>query len=285
MKTILEVLNLSTEYLLKQGISNARQQAVQLISDILHVVPIDLYLQFDRPLEDVELQKCREGLCRRGLREPLQYITGQVEFYDCSFKVNPAVLIPRNETEILADLIAQNLRQQDLSGKVLWDVCCGSGCLGISLKKKFPQLRVILADISDKALQVAKENSFLNRVDVEFVQGDFLQPFKGTQTDFLVCNPPYIPESDWESLEDEVKYEPKEALLGGADGLQFYKRLMTELPFFLKPLGKVWLEIGFNQGTAVQTLFEQNSRGCRWKICRFEKDWSGNDRFFFLENE
>ncbi|MBS4168780.1 peptide chain release factor N(5)-glutamine methyltransferase [Parachlamydia sp. AcF125] len=285
MKTILEVLNLSADYLSKQGISHARQQAIQLVSDILHVAPIDLYMQFDRPLEKEELQKCREALRRRGLREPLQYIRGLVEFYGCSLKVSPAVLIPRQETEILADLAAKNLSQQDLSGKTLWDVCCGSGCLGIALKKKFPQLRVILADISDKALHVAKENSTLNKVDVEFVLGDLLEPFRGSQVDFLVCNPPYIPESDWEALEEEVKHEPKEALLGGVDGLQFYRRLMADLPSFLKPSGKAWMEIGFNQGADVQKLFEQNSRGYTWKVCRFERDWSENDRFFFLENE
>jgi len=285
MKTVLEILTLSTDYLTKLGFANPRKQAIELIGDALQTAPIDLYLQFDRPLEEAEIQKCRESIKRRGAREPLQYIRGEVDFFGCRFKVNPAVLIPRNETEILVDLISQELSKLSLAGCQLWDICCGSGCIGISLKKKFPGLQVFLSDFSEAALQIAKANAELNEVDVSFVQGDLLQPFKGKQADFVVCNPPYVAESEWNSLEPEVKVEPKSALIGGEDGLLFYRRLAAELKDHLKPNGKAWLEIGANQGSCIQMLFEPDKIPSKWKVCRFAKDWANQDRFFFLENE
>lgn len=285
MKTVLEILTLSTEYLTKLGFVNPRKQAIELIGDALHTTPIDLYLQFDRPLEEVEIQKCRENIKRRGAREPLQYIRGEVDFFDCRFKVTSAVLIPRNETEILVDIIYQELSKLPLAGCQLWDICCGSGCIGISLKKKFPDLQVYLSDFSEAALQIAKANAELNQVRVVFVQGDLLQPFKGEQADFVVCNPPYVAESEWNSLEQEVKFEPKSALIGGDDGLSFYRRLAAELKNHLKPKAKAWLEIGANQGKSIQMLFEPDKISSKWKVCRFAKDWSNRDRFFFLENE
>lgn len=281
MKTVIEIIKLSTEYLSQQGIQNPRKQAIDLISDALKVKPIELYLQFDRPLEELELQKCRDFLKRRINREPLQYILGEVEFYDCTFKVTPDVLIPRNETEILVDIIYNDLYKHDLTRSVLWDIGCGTGCIGIALKKKLPDLQVVLSDLSDSALQIAQINARINKVEVEFRQGDLLGPFKQQKANYIVSNPPYIAESDWDSLELEVKHEPKQALLGGPDGLHFYRQLAVDLVSHLKPQGRVWFEIGAGQGEDVKKIFSQPN----WKICRFEKDWANHDRFFFLENE
>lgn len=282
MKTILDVLNLSTQFLDQKGFPNARRQAQDLLSRALNLKPMDLYLYFDRPLVDAELEKCREWLARRAKHEPAAYIEGCVEFFGCVFTVSADVLIPRPETEILADKIAGRLSGLDLQGKVLLDMCTGSGCLGISLKKRFPSLRVVLSDVSEEALRVAAHNAQLNGVDVELLQGDLFAPFSGRQADFVVCNPPYISDGEYELLDADVRqFEPKGALVAGKTGMEFYERLSGELPRYLKPSAKVWLEIGGTQGSKVECLFDAPI----WKTRKQEKDWAGWDRFFFLEIE
>lgn len=282
MRTILQILDLSKSYLEQKGILNARRQAEEMLGEALGLGRMGLYLEFDRPLTDVEVDKCRSWLKRRGTGEPLQYIVGSVKFLDCQIKLSPHVIIPRQETEILADKIAASLSAADLSDKVLWDVCCGSGCLGISLKKKLPALNVSLSDISKEALAVAAENSAANDTAVELLLGDLLAPFSGKKADFIVCNPPYISQKDYEGLEPEVRsYEPKGALVAGESGVEFYARLAKDLPKFLNPKGKVWFEIGDGQAEAIKKLFDAPC----WTHCAHECDWSGRERFFSLEFE
>lgn len=282
MRTILEILNLSTDYLTRKGIVQPRLQAEELISQALGLKRMDLYLQFDRPLIDEEITKCRAWLQRRGQGEPLQYIHGQVEFFNCVIKVAPAVLIPRQETEILVDKVAKVMAQETLAGKVLWDICCGSGCIGIALKKRFPELTVCLSDISSNALALAAENAQDNGVEIELLKGDLLAVFDRKTADFIVCNPPYISEEEFSSLDTEVReYEPRQALISGKTGLEFYERLARELPSYLNPGSKIWFEIGTGQGKAIQKLFQNPF----WKRSCIENDWSGHERFFSLEIE
>lgn len=282
MHNLIEILILSTQYLQQRGIENPRRQAEELISDVLEMPRLHLYMEFDRPLTESELEICRQRLARRGKGEPLQYIKGEMEFYGCRIFLNKDVLIPRQETEILVDRIANQLEKEDLQNKCLWDICCGSGCMGIALKKKFPQLKVTVSDISPEALIVAKKNALANQVEVEFVQGDLLQPFEGRKTNYLVCNPPYIAEYEIPSLETEVRdFEPRRALVSGPTGLEFYARLASEMKGFLMSAAKAWFEIGSTQGTAIYEIFQKAG----WGTCKVEKDWSGQDRFFFLENE
>lgn len=282
MRTILEILNLSADYLKQKGIDNSRRQAEELLSQALDVERIGLYLQFDRPMTDEELSKCRIWLQRRALGEPLQYISGKVEFYGCQIKVSPAVLIPRQETELLVDKVAKELTLQKLEDKVLWDVCCGSGCIGIAIKKRFPELKVCLTDISPEALAVARENAKDNDVDVAFFEGDLLGPINDGSADYIVCNPPYVASGELSTLDIEVrKYEPKLALVGGDTGLDFYDRLALALPRVLKSGGRAWLEIGAKQGEGVQRAFQAPC----WKKSCVENDWSGHERFFSLEIE
>ena len=282
MRTVIEILKLSTDYLEQKNIAHARRQAEELLGEALELGRMGLYLEYGRPLTEEELVKCREWLKKRGQGEPLQYISGALDFFDCRFKVTHDVLIPRQETEILVDKISKELAKTNLEGKVLWDICCGSGCIGISLKKKFPSLSVILSDISDKALAIAKENAKKNEVDVGFFSGDMLAPFENQRADFIVCNPPYISENDYKKLEIEVKsYEPKLALVSGSSGLECYNRLSKALPDYLAPGGKVWFEIGDGQGEAIKEMFS----GSCWVHCAHEQDWSGRERFFSLEIE
>lgn len=279
MKSILEVLNLSAEYLKKKGIKNPRRQAEEVLSDALGIKRLQLYLQFDRPLDDHELEISRHKIMRRGQGEPAQYIHGEVEFYNCRIKVTPDVLIPRPETELLVDMIVKDLVAKDLSEKVLWDLCCGSGCIGIALKKRLPQLNVVLSDVSSDAIKIARENATYNNVEVHFLEGDLLAPFNDKKANFAVCNPPYISQDEYEKLDCEVKnFEPIKALVAGPTGLEFYERLAKEIKEYLQPGAKMWMEIGYLQGNSLLHLFSQPP----FKNCRIEKDLSGHDRFLSI---
>ncbi|MFS8563322.1 MAG: peptide chain release factor N(5)-glutamine methyltransferase [Rhabdochlamydiaceae bacterium] len=239
MKTILEILQLSAAYLEEKGIDGARRQAEELLAHILKLKRIDLYMQFDRPVEEEDLTLLREFIKRKGKGEPVEYITSEVEFYHTKLRLTPAVLIPRQETEILASKIAESLPDESL---VVWDVCAGSGCLGISFKNARPKWNLTLSDISKEALAVAKNNAEINRIEVSFLEGDLLAPFGGKKADVIICNPPYITEEEFLSLDLSVReFEPRGALVGGPTGLEFYERLARDLPQFLVPGGKVFL--------------------------------------------
>ncbi len=190
MKTILDIILLSGAFLEQKGVKNGRRQAEEVIADSLGVKRLDLYLRYDYPLSEEELSLCRAALARRAKREPLQYIAGNVTFCNLSLKVSPAVLIPRFETELLVDKIQHYLSGSSLADKVLLDLCTGSGCIGLSLKKKFPELHVVLSDLSEEALAVAKHNAEAHHLNVEFSSGDLFESLKGRKFHFFVCNPP-----------------------------------------------------------------------------------------------
>lgn len=273
MRNIRELVALSTEYLEKKGVSHARREAEELLAFLLKRKRMELYFDYDAPLQENEVVAYREMIRRKGEKEPLAYIVGQVEFLDVKLKVTPATLIPRHETEILADLITKQLPKKELE---VWDLCCGSGCLGLSIKNRCPKAHVVCSDISSEALGVAKENAAANALEIDFAEGDLLAPFSG-KADVVICNPPYITSEKYETLEDEVRlFEPKRALVGG---LEFYKRLSKELPPYLNDGAKVFFEIGTGQGEALHAIFSES----HWVQKKCEKDWSGHDRFFFLE--
>jgi release factor glutamine methyltransferase len=211
--------------------------------------------------------------------KPLAYIEGEVEFYHNKIKLNQNVLIPRQESEILIFYALERLK--NVSEGTLLDLCTGSGCLGLAIKKAKPLYHVILSDISPKALEVAKENATLNGLDVEVLQGDLFESVKGRKFDFLVCNPPYVTEDEYEVLEPSVKdFEPKLALVAKDNGLYFYKKIAEEIPSFLNSGGLIFFEIGKDQGQGVMSFFDNP----RWKKKEVIKDWAGHDRFVFIES-
>jgi release factor glutamine methyltransferase len=278
--TVQEIIKRSTEYLQKQSITQPRLQAEEILADVIGLKRLDLYLNFDRPLQENELQICREHLQRRAKGEPLQYIRGQVEFLNCTIKVTPDVLIPRQETEILADKVIKSLSNIE-PGTTLLDLCCGSGCLAIAIKKRFPELRVVASDLSKEALAITKQNAQDNQVEIECVQGDLFENIHES-FDIILSNPPYIAEHEYDGLEREVRqFEPKQALISGPTGLEIYRSIEKAIKKYLKPKGQVWLEIGTDQGSKVLEIFDKG----KWKAISLEKDWAGHDRFFFLENE
>lgn len=285
MKTIKDILELSTSHLESKGILSPRRSAEEILSHFLKLKRLDLYMHFDKPLGEDELDSCRQALRRRAQGEPLAYILASTVFFDCQFELSPDVLIPRPETEILVDKIAEELAaksRDELKEMTLWDVCCGSGCIGISLKKRFPDLNVMLSDISSAALDLARRNATKNDVDVEFREGDLLEPFLGEKADVFVCNPPYISLEEYASLSREVReFEPKLALLAGESGFELYERLSKDLPSFLRPGAKVYFELGYQQGKKLEELFHSSE----WASMELGLDWAGHDRFFFLEKE
>ena len=252
MHSIRELIKRSTEYLEKRGISHARREAEELLAALFNRKRMELYFDYDAPLEEREVSQYREWIKRKGMKEPLAYIIGEVEFLNLKLKVTPPTLIPRHETEILGDLICKSLTEGALE---VWDLCTGTGCLGLSIKSKHPECHIKLSDISSEALEIATVNAERNHLEVDFLEGDLLAPFKGMRADVVICNPPYITPEEYEELEDEV------------------------LPPFLNPGAKLFFEIGAGQGKDLMEIFSES----HWTQKKCEKDWSGHDRFFFLE--
>ena len=282
MKTLGEILKLSTSFLEEKKIDRPRFSAETLLAHALKVKRVDLYMQFDRPLINSEVAVFREFTRKRASNKPLEYILGEIDFYGCQIEVDSRVLIPRQETEILAEHIVKKLKNKDLKGKILWDVCTGSGCLGISLKKALPELDATLSDISKEALELAQKNGAQNRVEVKYLLGDLLAPFKGLSADIIVCNPPYISQSEFLNLDASVShFEPKLALVGGERGTEIYERLAADLPEHLNAGGLLFLEIGAGQGEAIKEIFSEGP----WAQKELLADWAGKDRFFFLEKQ
>jgi len=277
MKTVGEILAASAGYLEKTQAGRSRRLAEEILSRVLKIRRIELYMRFDQPVREEELAEARP-LCKRVYDgEPIEYVLGEVQFFGAAIRVDRRALIPRQETEILADAAAKRIGSEP---GVLWDVCTGSGCLGISLKKKCPQLKASLSDLSPEALALAKENAEKNGVDVDLRLGDLFAPFAGERADFAIINPPYVGVSEYFALDPSVRdFEPKMALVGGEKGTEFYERIAAELPPMLNPGAKVFLEIGSLQGEAVQNIFSSPV----WARSELVKDWSGKDRFFFLE--
>jgi release factor glutamine methyltransferase len=250
-----------------------------IISHVLQIPRLEFHLYLDKKLKKEEVEVINSLLKRKMNNEPLDYILGERDFYNVKLDIDPSVLIPRNETEQLVDLIEKRLT--NVENKVLVDLCCGSGCIGISLKKKIPSIKVIGVDISDKALDIAKKNAKKNNVDVTFILGDFLTPLNGMKVDFVVCNPPYISKEEYLSLPPDVKnFEPKIALLADRDGLEYYLRLNEGLNLILNKGAEVFLEIGYKQGKRIKEIFSNE----KYKDVEIVKDYYGNDRFCFLKN-
>ncbi len=274
---LMDLLRKSTEWLQEKGVTHARRVVEELVAHAFHCSRMDLYLQYDKPIKESELALLRPLLKRAATHEPPAYIIGEVPFFHCTVSVSPDVLIPRPETEVLLSYVCKKSKP---TAKVAWDLCCGSGAMGIALKKAMPQLQVAFSDLSDRALNVAKENAKKNEIEGIFYQGDLFAPFLGQKADIVLVNPPYVSEEEFAFLDRSVKeFEPKEALLGGRDGLHFYRRLAQEMPPYLHPGAQIFLEIGASQGESVRSLFTEP----HWHSPCLERDWSGQDRFFFIE--
>lgn len=280
MQTIKKMLYLSTRYLDERNIHPARRTAEDILAFVLKMSRVDLYLHFDRKILHKEWNACLSYLKRKGGGEPIEHMIRNVEFFQCQIEVTPSVLIPRQETEILLWKACQYIKKEVPEDAIAWDLCTGSGCLGLGLKKAFPKFTVTLSDISPDCIDLATRNAKRNRLDVSCLVGDLLDPFKGEKADLIFCNPPYLSQREFDELHSGVKdFEPKNALIAGETGLEFFERLSILLPEFLYSNGWAFLEIGALQRLDVERIF---SKG-KWKRIISDKDWSGKDRFIFLQ--
>lgn len=269
MKTLGQVIKLSSDWMHSKNPSVGRLEVEWLIAGVLKMKRLDLYLNFEKPLQEGELEQIRVKLKRLAEGEPLQYIEGQVHFFGCTLKVDRRVLIPRPETEHLVELIAKTLKTELLQGKTLLDIGTGSGCIAISLKKAFPELRVLVSDTSKDALSSSFENAALNQVEIVIDSGN-------DPLDYVVSNPPYISEEEFPTLETKVKdFEPKCALVSGQTGLEVYQAIAPEIRKRLNTGGKGWFEIGATQAKSVQELLHQEG----FKHIQLLQDLSQRDRY------
>lgn len=274
--TVLEAIQKSTEFLAKRDVDSPRLQTELLLAHLLKMPRMKLYLNFERTLTDAETNSFRELIKRRGQREPLQHITGSTSFCGFEIAVNRHVLVPRPETEILAELGWNHL--SPLNSPVALDFGTGSGCIAIALAAKSTDAKIVALDVSAEALALAKVNAEKNNIGsrIEFLQGDgFAALAAGAQFDLIISNPPYIPTAEIETLQPEVRdFDPRGALDGGADGLDFYRMFASRAKQFLKPGGKIMLEFGDGQAPAIQKIFENE----KWIVEAVKEDYSQRAR-------
>jgi len=261
MLTVLEALTKSTEYLEKKGIESPRANAEIMLAHILNCKRLQLYLSFDKPLKKDEQKTYREFLHRRANREPVQYITQNVEFYGINFEINNSVFIPRQEIEILVETVLKNI--DNVNQIEILDIGTGSANISISLAKNLSNSKITAIDTSNSALDLAQRNSNNNSVDEQiiFSNYDILNSENNfsKQFDIIVSNPPYISKEDFNKLEPELnKFEPSIALTDFSDGFNFYHIICQKSKDLLKNNGKLFLELGLGQFDKVKDIMEEN---------------------------
>jgi release factor glutamine methyltransferase len=277
--TVLEVIQKSANFLAKKGVDSPRLQTELLLAHVLQMPRMKLYLNFERQLSDPELDSLRKLVQRRGQREPLQHLVGATSFCGLEIAVNRHVLIPRPETELLAEAGWQFLSTSNQQPATALDFGTGSGCIAIAVAAKCPTAHLVALDVSPEALDAAQQNAAKNNVSdrIEFRQGDGIAALKaGEQFDLILSNPPYIASAEIETLQPEVRdHDPRGALDGGADGLDFYRRLAAESGEFLKPHGKIMLEFGEGQAEKIGGIFAAQG----WSVEAIREDYTQRQRF------
>ncbi|WP_309385813.1 peptide chain release factor N(5)-glutamine methyltransferase [Cerasicoccus frondis] len=276
MQSVLEILQKTTAYFEEKGVPEARLQSERLMAHVLDCSRLDLYLQFERPLVKEQLDKLRPLVGRRARREPLQYILGQTEFLDLKLKCDRRALIPRQETEELADLIIQHFGQEHPSHVL--DLGTGTGALALSLAMAWPEAQVTAVDVSPDALALAQENATANGLErVEFIQSNWFERVGG-QYDLIISNPPYLTKAEMTTAEPEViSHEPETALVSGADGLDDLRVILAGAPKFLAAGGLFAAETGIAQHGELARLAEEAGLA-KWEAI---KDLDGRSRFFW----
>jgi release factor glutamine methyltransferase len=275
--TVLEVLQSSTEYFKKRKIDNPRLNAEHLLAHVLGRKRLELYLEFERELNEPELAPLRDLVRRRGDGEPLQHLLGTVDFCGQTFLCDKRALVPRPETEELADKIISDFRFQISDFRIL-DVGTGSGVIALSLAAKLPEVKIYATDVSEDALALASENAQRLELSarVQFKKNNLLEGFV-ERFDLIVANLPYIAKSDRSQLSPEVLHDPEVALFGGPRGDEIIRQLIEQAPAHLRKNGLLALEIGLGQSAALSAfLSEKNYHDIESKT-----DYSGIPRFLF----
>lgn len=263
-RTLIEFLNAAKDYLSAKGVQNPRSDAEALLGKALKLPRLQIFLQHDRPLNPDEISIYRDLIARRGKREPLQLILGCVEFHGVQIIVSPGLLIPRPETEELAEVVIQWAAARRSNVLRVLDVGTGTGCLAVAVAARTSNAVVDAVDIDVEAVRCATGNAERNNAAdrVHVYSADFLSPgfldIVRPPYDIIMSNPPYVAEKDYLSLAPEVKqFESKHALIAGEDGLMFYRRMAELIPSLLRSDGILAVEVGYNQAEYVAELFSR----------------------------
>ena len=272
----------------KAGCLDPKVDSEELFSFLTGMDRVEIFVHGEEEVDPEIERRYMKLIRRREERVPLQHITGEQEFMGFRFMVSPDVLIPRQDTETLVAEAARTLKEhpgkkpgffERLRGKgnrEVLDLCCGSGIIGISLWRIAGDIDLIASDISQEAIALAERNARINHVEGEFLQGDLFEPHKGRQFDMILTNPPYIKTNMIGLLQDEIKkYEPRNALDGGRDGLDYYRRIVEEAPNHLKKDGFLVMEIGYDQGDDLGMIIDESGAFKDFKVI---KDLAGRDR-------
>jgi len=259
-------------------------EAELLFTEVLNCDRLSLYLNKDISLDKKKSALISCVLQRRIKGEPIQYILGKTEFAGLEFKVDKNVFIPRPETEVLVEAVFNLARIHGAPLNIL-DIGTGSGCIGVSLAKFLSHTDITATDISSLALKVAKFNANLNNVSgkIKFIQSDMFADarLQKEKFDIIVSNPPYVVSAEIDSLAPEVRCEPRIALDGGRDGLDFYRKIIKTAPLYLKKGGFLILEIGFNQKNEIENIFQ---KGKIFEIIEFIRDYNNIERVVKAKN-
>lgn len=273
--TIKEILNQAVIMLKNENIDAPKNKARMLLQATLKKSREYLMIYDKKEVENIDRDRYIKNVKRLILGEPLQYITGIQEFMKLNFLVTKDVLIPRPDTEILVEEVIR--KAENISNPVILDLCTGSGAIAVSLAKYIKNVHICAVDISSKALEIAKKNAELNGVknNIEFIESNLFDKIKERKFDIIVSNPPYIETETIKTLSKDVQSEPKIALDGGKDGLDFYRKIADSGSKYLNRQGYICLEIGYNQKIAVRQILENKKRYVNINCI---KDLCGNDR-------
>ena len=281
LTTLLEILNYSANLLKEKNISEPRLNAELLMADALKCKRLDLYLEFDKPLQKSETEMFKSHLRRRLNNEPVQYITGKTNFYGYDILVDKSVLIPRPDTEVLVENLLKDIKDLGLQQVNILEVGIGSGCIAIAVCKELEKMNIKCnykgIDVSPTAIALCMKNADFNSVnDLEVEKSDFMG-LTEMNYEYVVSNPPYIPLNEYNELDAEVReYEPKLALTDNTDGLTFYKKFIS---MFNAGSAKYYLEIAYNAKPALEKMLEEYNI----EKFRFVKDYNNNYRILILE--
>lgn len=276
MKSLLETLQSGSGYLEDRGIDEARLNMEHIIANVLGCERIELYLAYDRPMQEKELKQLRSFLKRRGQREPLQHILGRVEFMGHDFISDSRALIPRPETEELVGILLNQFSSSTEPSRIL-DVGCGSGVIGISLAIRWKDSHVTMVDCSEDALSLSEENAInlkLNGSRISYKCTDLLNDVEGS-FDLIVANLPYVDPDEINGLESELSFEPRNALDGGEGGTALISRFISQVPDSLSGQGLLALEVGEGQ----TDFFGRAMSKMGFNQIKMMKDLSGIERF------
>lgn len=278
---VVDLLDWTTQYFAKHAVPNPRLDAEVLLGHLLEKTRLQLYLHFEMPVFQEHLAPYRELIKKRLEHTPVSYLTNRKEFMSLDFYVDERVLIPRPETEQLVETI---LTEKTGDSDSLLELGTGSGVIATSLAVHQPEWDIIATDISEPALAVAQKNAETHActAQIKFLSGDLFEPIKAMDPtgeirfDWIVCNPPYIKKTEWDTLSPDVReYEPEIALFAGDDGLTVIRRLIAEAPEYLAPNGKLIIEIGDTQGDTVRPLIDAEPAYCTHELL---KDYAEKER-------